>query len=79
MAKEVSGKVQTAFRFDAELLEANKEKAKAQRRSLNNYLEILMLKDVGNIPNEETKKAIKEANEDELEEIEDLDSWLENL
>lgn len=79
MAKEVNGKVQTAFRFDAELLELIKEKAKAQRRSLNNYLEILMLKDVGNIPNEETKKAIKEANEDELEEIEDLDSWLENL
>lgn len=29
MAKEVSGKVQTAFRFDAELLEANKRKSKS--------------------------------------------------
>ena len=79
MTKQVSQKVQTAFRFDAELLELIKEKAKAQRRSLNNYLEILMLRDVGNIPNAITKQAMKEANEGDLEEIEDLDSWLENL
>ncbi len=72
-------KVQTAFRFDKELLELIKEKAKAQRRSLNNYLEILMLRDVGNIPNTETKKAIDEAENGNLERIENLDSWLEKL
>ncbi len=72
-------KVQTAFRFDEELLELIKEKAKAQRRSLNNYLEILMLRDVGNIPNAETKKAIDEAENGNLERIEHLDSWLEKL
>ena len=33
-------KIQTAFRFDNELLELVREKAKAQRRSLNNYVEI---------------------------------------
>jgi len=38
-------KIQTAFRFDNELLELVREKAKAQRRSLNNYVEILMLRD----------------------------------
>lgn len=79
MSKQASRKIQTAFRFDEELLELVKEKAKAQRRSLNNYIEILMLRDVGNIPNEQTKKAIKQAMDGDLEEIDDLNSWLENL
>lgn len=79
MSKRKNLKVQTAFRFDKELLELIKEKAKAQRRSLNNYLEILMLRDVGNIPNDETKKAIEEARNGNLETIENLDDWLEKL
>ena len=54
-------KVQTAFRFDEELLAALKEKAKAQKRSLNNYIEFLLYGVIGNIPNDETKKAIFEA------------------
>jgi len=75
-----TSKVQTAFRFDEELLELVKEKAKSQRRSLNNYIEGLLYKDVGNIPNEETKKALEEAkNGKNLERIEDLDEWLEKL
>ena len=74
-----SFKVQTAFRFDHELLELVREKAKAQRRSLNNYVEILMLRDVGNIPNDETKQAIEEARNGNLETIENLDRWLETL
>lgn len=75
-----TSKVQTAFRFDEELLELVKEKAKAQRRSLNNYIENLLLKDVGNIPNEETKKAIEEVRSGKkLERIKDLDTWLDNL
>jgi hypothetical protein len=73
------GSKQMAFRFDPDLIELVKEKAKAQRRSLNNYIEILMLRDVGNIPNEETKKAIDEARNGNLERIETLDSWLEKL
>ena len=72
-------KIQTAFRFDNELLELVREKAKAQRRSLNNYVEILMLRDVGNIPNDETKQAIEEARNGNLETIENLDRWLETL
>ncbi|QCX01985.1 hypothetical protein FGM00_18380 [Aggregatimonas sangjinii] len=79
MSKGERIKVQTAFRFDSELLELVKEKAKAQRRSLNNYLEILMLRDVGNIPNDETKQAIDEARNEDLETINDLDRWLEKL
>ena len=72
-------KVQTAFRFDNELLELVREKAKAQRRSLNNYVEILMLRDVVNIRNDETKQAIEEARNGNLETIENLDRWLETL
>lgn len=79
MGKKESHKVQTAFRFDEDLLGLVKEKAKAQRRSLNNYLEILMLRDVGNIPNEETKQAIEEANSGKLERIGNLEEWLEKL
>ena len=80
MSNSKSAKVQTAFRFDKDLLELVKEKAKAQHRSLNNYLEVLMRKDVGNIPNEETIAAIEEAHSGKkLETIENLDEWLDSL
>ncbi len=73
-------KIQTALRFDKELLDMIKEKAKAQRRSLNNYIENLLYQEVGNIPNEETKKAIHEAlNNKDLKPIENLDKFLEEL
>lgn len=73
-------KVQTALRFDEELLKMIKAKAKAQRRSLNNYIENLLYQEVGNIPNEETIKAIYEANNsNDLSPIEDLDKFLEEL
>ena len=74
------GTKQMAFRFDSDLIELVKEKAKAQRRSLNNYIEVLMLRDVGNIPNKETKKAIADAMEDKnLEEIEDIDAFMDAI
>ena len=73
-------KVQTAFRLDKELLEMIKEKAEAQKRSLNNYIEYLLYKDVGDIPNEKTKKAIYEAENDiNLTPIDDLDEYFKNL
>ena len=69
-----------SFRFDEDVIRLVKEKAKAQKRSLNNYIEMLMHKDVGNIPNEETKKAIAEAIANEnLEEIKDVDSFMDAL
>ncbi len=71
---------QTAFRFDEELLALVKEKADAQKRTLNNYIEILLLKDVGKIPNEETKLAIAEVmSGKKLEEIIDIDSFMDSL
>jgi len=73
-------KTQTALRFDPDLLELVKEKAKAQKRSLNNYIEYLLYKDVGDIPNEETIKAIDQASSDKnLETIENLDDFLNAL
>ena len=69
-----------SFRFDEELIELIKIKAKAQKRSLNNYLEVLMAKDVGKIPNEETEKALQEAlNSSNLEKIEDVDAFMKSL
>jgi hypothetical protein len=71
---------QTAFRFDEDLLALVKEKAEAQKRTLNNYIEILLLKDVGKIPNEETKLAIAEVmSGKELEEITDIDTFMDSL
>jgi len=73
-------KIQTALRFDEELLNILKEKAKAQRRSLNNYIENLLYNEVGNIPNTETKKAIEDAQKGEnLIVIDDLDTYLDQL
>lgn len=71
---------QTAFRFDEDLLALVKEKAEAQKRTLNNYIEILLMKDVGKIPNEETKLAIAEVmSGKELEEITDIDAFMDSI
>lgn len=73
-------KTQTAFRIDKTLLELVKEKAKSTNRSLNNYVEYLLYKDVGKIPNETTTKAIEDAQSGKgLEPITDLDAWLKKL
>lgn len=69
-----------SFRFDEEIIELVKEKAKAQKRSLNNYIEMLMAKDVGNIPNEETKKAIEDArNGIGLEPMDNIDVFFGSI
>lgn len=73
-------KTQTAFRIDKTLLAMVKEKAKRSNRSLNNYVENLLYKDVGNVPNETTIEALKEAHSSkELETINDLNCWLDKI
>lgn len=73
-------KTQTAFRIDKTLLAMVKEKAKRSNRSLNNYVENLLYKDVGNVPNEITIEALKEVHSNkELETINDLNSWLDKI
>jgi len=73
-------KIQTALRFNEELLKLIKEKAKAQHQSLNNYIENLLYKEIGNIPNDETIEAIDEThNSRRLKPIDDLDTFLSSL
>ncbi|MGB5981747.1 MAG: hypothetical protein WBG46_06350 [Nonlabens sp.] len=74
-----SAKVQTALRLDKNLLEVLKEKAKASNRSLNNYIETLLFKEVGRVPNHTTVKAIHDARSDNTETIADLDRWLDSI
>ena len=58
-----TNKKRTAFRFSEDLLERLKERARKDNRSLNNYVEKLLMEAVYDEPNEETIAAIKEAKE----------------
>lgn len=53
-------KVQTAFRFDKELIRRLKIKAKKENRSLNNYVETVLMDVAYDEPNEKTIAAINE-------------------
>lgn len=61
-----NAKIQTAFRLPAHLVERLKERAKADNRSLNNYVTMLLLDDVYREPNRETREAIEEARRGEI-------------
>ncbi|MGB3590306.1 MAG: hypothetical protein WBA16_01345 [Nonlabens sp.] len=74
-----TAKVQTPLRIDQELLSILKEKAAASNRSLNNYIETLLYKQVGHVPNKTTIDAISDTREDKTETIDDLDTWLESI
>ena len=54
-------KTQTAFRFDSELLRRLKIKAKQENRSLNNYVETVLMDIVYDEPNDTTLEAISDA------------------
>ena len=73
-------KKQVPLRLDVDLFDMAMEKAKAENRSFNNYVENLLFKDVGNVPNEETKKAIEEAMAgSNLEKITDIDALMDSV
>ena len=66
---------QTSFRLRTDLLEFMKEDAERENRTLNNFLESLLLDYYYNEPNEVTKAAIEEAmNRKEYPEEELYDS-----
>ena len=52
---------QTSFRLRTDLLEAMKSAAERENRTLNNYLENLLLNIIYHEPNEVTKAALEEA------------------
>ena len=51
---------QTSFRLREDLLKVLQEEAKKANRSLNNYVESMLMDAVYSEPNEETKAAIKD-------------------
>lgn len=58
---EVAIKKLTAFRLNSDLLDKLKSAAKREHRSLNNFVECLLMDAMYSEPNEETKAAIEEA------------------
>lgn len=58
---ETTVKKQTAFRFDSELLEMLKAAARKEHRSLNNFVETLLMRFMYDRPNADTREAIEEA------------------
>lgn len=56
----------TMFRLNTDLLERLKELAKREHRSLNNFVECVLLDVAYNEPNEVTKEALKEARSGKL-------------
>ena len=71
----VANKVQTAFRFDSELLRRLRIKAKQENRSLNNYVETVLMDIVYDEPNEQTVQAINEAKSSKKPESLDLEKF----
>ena len=67
-------KVQTAFRFDKDLIRRLKIKAKKENRSLNNYVETVLMDIVYDEPNIETVAAIEEVRSGKQLEKLDVDN-----
>lgn len=68
---------QTAFRLRSDLIDRLKVAARKENRSLNNYVESVLLDAVYRVPNDETLAAMKEAKENKNLETLDLDSFEE--
>lgn len=66
---------QTAFRLRTDLLERLKVAARKENRSLNNYVESVLLDAVYREPNDETLAAMKEVKENKNLETLDLDKF----
>ena len=74
MNRAVATKKQTAFRLDGDLLERLRVKARRENRSLNNYVERVLMAVAYDEPNEITIGAMKEAMTGRGEEL-DLARW----
>ena len=75
-------RTQTAFRLSNELLRRLKTEARKQNRSLNNFVESVLMDAVYRNPNAKTMAAVKEAREnDNLETInlDNLEGFIESL
>ena len=73
------GSKEFVFSFDEKLVGRLEERAKSQRMSLNAYIENLLIKELGHIPNDKTAKAFEELSSGKGEKINYLEEWLENI
>ena len=64
----------TMFRLNVDLVERLKEMAKREHRSLNNFVECVLLDFAYNEPNEDTKAAIEEARSGKLRDVPSVDT-----
>lgn len=75
-------RTQTAFRLSNELLRRLKIEARKQNRSLNNYVESVLMDAVYRVPNRETLAAMEEAREEknlETINLENLEGFIYSL
>ena len=75
-------RTQTAFRLSNELLRRLKIEARKQNRSMNNYVESVLMDAVYRVPNRETLAAMEEAREEknlETINLENLEGFIDSL
>lgn len=75
-------RTQTAFRLSTELLKRLKTEARKQNRSLNNFVESVLMDAVYRTPNAQTMSAVREAREDknlETINLDNLEGFIESL
>ena len=70
---EIALKKNQSFRLSVELIERLKQLAKRQNRSLNTYVETVLLDVAYHEPNAETLAAMKEAESDAMNDVPSLD------
>ena len=70
---EIALKKNQSFRLSVELIDRLKQLAKRQNRSLNNYVETVLLDVAYHEPNAETLAAMKEAESDAMNDVPSLD------
>ena len=70
---EIALKKNQSFRLSVELIDRLKQLAKRQNRSLNNYVETVLLNAAYLEPNAETLAAMKEAESDAMNDVPSLD------
>ena len=70
---EIELKKNQSFRLSVELIDRLKQLAKRQNRSLNNYVETLLLDAAYHEPNAVTLAAMKEAESDAMNDVPSLD------
>ncbi len=64
----------TMFRLNSDLIDRLKEMAKREHRSLNNFVECVLLDVAYSEPNETTKAAIEEARSGKLRNVAPIDT-----